>query len=134
MDSYKAGSGQLQILLSTDITTIGLAGSRATVFVPGSGNPSVPVAHSVDATGDIPISAIGLPSSLKGKRISIMSKIDLSIVGDQEAREKEFNKLVARYFLDGGPEHLKKFEANFQEVTHSDDFNTVLIFKAINIV
>ena len=134
MDSYKAGSGLLQILLSTDITTIGLAGSRATVFIPGSGNPSIPVAHSVDATGDIPVSAIGLPASLKGKRISIMSKIDLSIVGDREAREKEFNKLSSRYFLDGGPEHLRKFDASPDEVTHSDDFNTVLIFKTIDIV
>ena len=134
MDSYEAGSGSLQILLGTDLTTIGLAGSRATVFTPGSGSPSIPVAHSVDATGDIPISAIGLPSFLKGKRISIMSKIDLSIVGDQQARENEFSKLVARYFLDGGPEHLRQFEANPEEVTHSDDFNTVLIFKTIDIV
>jgi len=134
MDNYKAGSGPLQILLSTDISTIGLAGSRATVFAPGSGHPSLPVAHSVDATGDIPVSAIGMPASLKGKRISIMSKVDLSIVGDLEAREREYNKLGARYFLDGGPEHLKEFEADPSDVTHSEDFNTVLIFKAIEII
>jgi hypothetical protein len=134
MDTYKAGSGSLQILLSSDISTIGLAGSRATVFVPGSGDPSLPVAHSVDATGDIPVSAIGKPPSLKGKRISVMSKIDLSIVGDLEAREKEYNKIGARYFLDGGPEHLKEFEADPSDVTHSDDFNTVLIFKTVDII
>jgi hypothetical protein len=133
MDTYKAGSGTLQILLSTDISTIGLAGSRATLFVPGSGDPSIPIAHSVDATGDIPVSAIGTPSSLKGKRISVMSKVDLSIVGDLEAREKEYSKMRARYFLDGGPEHLKEFDVSPADVTHSADFNTVLIFKAIDI-
>jgi len=134
MDTYRAGSGSLQILLSTDISTIGLAGSRATVFMPGTGDPSIPVAHSVDATGDIPVSAIGKPPALQGRRISVMSKIDLSIVGDQEAREKEFNKMGARYFLDGGPEHLKEFAADPLDVTHSEDFNTVLIFKTIDII
>ena len=134
MDTYKAGSGTLQILLSTDISTIGLAGSRATMFVPGSGVPSIPIAHSVDATGDIPVSAIGTPSLLKGKRISIMSKVDLSIVGDAQAREREYNKIRARYFLDGGAEHLKAFDVDASDVTHSDDFNTVLIFKAIDII
>lgn len=134
MDSYKAGSGSLQILLSTDISTIGLAGSRATLFVPDSGNPSIPVAHSVDATGDIPVSSIGKASALSGNRISIMSKIDLSIVGNLEDREKEFNKLTARYFLDGGAEHFKKFEASSDDITHADDFTTALIFKTINII
>lgn len=134
MDSYKAGSGELQILLSTDISTIGLAGSRATSFILGSGDPSVPIAHSVDATGDIPVSAIGKPSQIKGRRISIMSKIDLSIVGDLEDRKSEFNKLKAMYILDGGAEHLKEFEACPDDITHAGDYTTVLIFKTIDII
>jgi hypothetical protein len=134
MDSYKAGLGPLQIVLSTDISTIGLAGSRATIFIPGSGNPSLPIAHSVDATGDIPVSPIGIASNLRGHSISIMSKIDLSIVGNFDDRKNEFNKLKASYILDGGAEHLKQFEVSADEVTYADDFATVLIFKTINII
>ncbi len=134
MSIYKTGSGSLQILLSTDISTIGLAGSRATLFKPDSGNESLPVAHSVDATGDIPVTPIGKALSVKGYRLSIMSKIDLSILGNREAREKEFYKLSSKYFLDGGIDNYKEFEADEDEISHDSEFLTVLIYKLIEFI
>ncbi len=133
MDSYDAGTGSSQIVLKTDITTIGLAGSRATLFTPGSNN-STAVAHSVNATGDIPPSAIGAAFSVKNKRMSVMSKIDLSIVGNLEDRKAEFAKITSSYTLEGGDEQFKRFEALDDDVTHADDFSTVLIFKTIDIL
>ena len=121
-------------MLSADINTIGLAGSRATLFVPGSGSPSIAVAHSVDATGDIPVSPIGISNTLTGKRISIMSKIDLSIIGDLEARQKEFNHLSVSYFLEGGSEQNKEFSADTEDLTHAENYMTALIYKAIDII
>lgn len=134
METYKAGSGTSPISVSTDLRTIGLAGSRATLFVPGSDMPARPVAHSIDATGDIPVTVIGPASDVEGKRISIMSKIDLSIVGDTEAREREFNQLSASYYLEGGEEQSKEFIAEPEEITHAPDFMTALIYKAIDII
>ena len=134
MDTYKAGSEFAQIMLSANINTIGLAGSRATLFVPGSGYPSIAVAHSVDATGDIPVSPIGISNTLTGKRISIMSKIDLSIIGDLEARQKEFNHLSVSYFLEGGSELSKEFSADTDDLTHAENYMTALIYKAIDII
>src|SRR4051812_34529729 len=101
MNSYQVGSGTNNIILAADINTVGLAASRAIVLVVSGNDPGTPVAHSVDATGDIQTQSIGQPATLKGQRLSVFTKIDL-LGPDAATRQQEAQNLGATYTLSGG--------------------------------
>lgn len=126
METYKTGNGPQQINLTVDITTIGLAVSRAIAGVPGSGNPPTSVAHSNDATGDIALTEIGAASALAGKTLNVMSSVDLSIIGDENERKAEANRVQCVVTLDNGIEGHKEFK-NTGIRTVAPDFSKVLI-------
>ena len=130
MSTYKVGNGSKQITLAADIDTFGLAASRAIVLDIHTSDPETTVGHSVDATGDISRVDIGVCDSLKNKRLSVMTKIDL--VGDLPARKKEAQRLGAKYILDDGPEGSKSF-SDPQKII-SGDFMTVILFKTVDLI
>jgi hypothetical protein len=130
METYKVGDGQQQVKMAVDITTIGLAASRAIILKPGSGQPSKPVAHSENASGDIPQQGIGPAIALAEYTISVMTKIDL--LGDDNARQKESQQLTARYVFDDGAEGHKEFTDPVKEI--SDDGRTVILYKQIELI
>ena len=130
MSTYKVGKGTKQITLAADIDTFGLAASRAIVLDIKTNDPEVKVGHSVDATGDISRTDIGTCEVLKGKRLSIMTKIDL--VGDKASRKKEAERLGAKYILDEGAEGLQVFTDPDKEI--SDDGTTVILYKEIDFI
>ena len=128
MNTYNAGTGPQQISLAVDIDTIGLAASRAIVVdvIAGTG---AAVAHSVDATGDIALVAIGSASSLQGKRLTVFTRIDL-LGPDINERKKEFNRLSGSYSLSGG----QAGNQNYKSVDKTAIDNTyVTIFLNQNI-
>lgn len=130
MDTYKVGEGPQQIKLAVDVTTIGLAGSRASAGKPG-GSP-VAVAHSIDVTGDIPITEIGEAKSLKGCTLVISTLIDLKIIGDKEARKAESDRINGKYILDNGTDGHKVFDKPDKKMPN-DDYTTVILLKQINL-
>ncbi len=130
MSTYKVGNGQQQIKFAADIDTFGLAASRAITVNLATNDPAVTVGHSLDATGDIPRKEIGTADSLAGKRLAILTKIDL--VGDEDARKKESKRLTAKYFLDNGAAGYKVFDD--PEKTISDDFFSVILYKEIDLI
>ncbi len=101
MNTYQVGSGAANILLAADINTVGLAATRAIVLVVTGTDAGTPVAHSVDATGDISEQSIGQPAKLKGQRLSIFTKIDL-LGTDAPTRQLEAQNIGATYTLSGG--------------------------------
>lgn len=129
MSSYHVGHGQQQVKLAADIDTFGLAASRAITLDLHSPDPSVTVAHSFNATGDIPRKEIGTPLTLTGKRLSILTKIDL--IGSLEERKAESKRITARYFLDDGADGYKVFDD--PEKTVAQDFSSVVLFKVIDL-
>jgi hypothetical protein len=130
MSTYKVGNGPKQITLAADIDTFGLAASRAIIVDIDTNEPALTVGLSVDATGDISNTDLGACDSLKDKRLSIMTKIDL--IGDLDTRRKEADRLGAKYILDEGPEGLKSFADPVKVV--SDDVTSVILFKEIDLI
>ena len=100
MDSYITGTTNPNITLDVDVDTFGAAASRAHKRPTDGSGGSTPVAHSVDATGDITNAHLGGAASLAGNTLTIASFIDL--IGDDAEREKEFDRLSVIYFLSGG--------------------------------
>jgi hypothetical protein len=130
MSTYKVGNGNKQITLAADINTFGLAASRAIILDINTTDPEITVGNSVDATGDISRTDIGTCDTINGKRLSIMTKIDL--IGDLEARKKNAESTGAKYFLDEGADGHKSFSDPLKEV--SQDFTTVILFKTIDLI
>ena len=130
MSTYKIGNGSKQITLAVDIDSFGLAASRAIIVDLNTNDPVITVGHSVDATGDITRTDIGLCDSLKNKRLSIMTKIDL--IGSLDSRKKEAARLNAKYILDEGVEGSKSFSD--AEKIISDDVTTVILYKEVDFI
>lgn len=131
MSTYQVGNGTQQIKLAVDVADIiGLAASRAIVVDLNSSDPSITVAKSLDAAGDIPRKDIGTAISLKNKRLSVLTKIDL--IGSLEDRKKEAEKASAKYIFDDGDEGHTVF--NDPEKTIADDFTTVVLFKEVDLI
>lgn len=107
MDTYKVGNGNQHIRLTADISTLGLASSRAITIDLDSDEPGKAVANSDDASGDIMDKSIGSASSLAGKRLSILTRIDL--FGTLEERKAEYKALTATYALEKGSDGKKDF-------------------------
>ncbi|MEP7239038.1 MAG: hypothetical protein ABI685_14260 [Ferruginibacter sp.] len=129
MSTYNVGKGSQQIRLAVDIDTIGLAASRAIVVDLNSTDPAVPVAHSDNATGDIAQKQIGKPKALKAKRLSVLTKIDL--IGSEDERKKESERISAKYILDDGKDGHVVFDDGVKVV--ADDFTTVILFKQVDL-
>ena len=107
MDSYKVGSGNQHIRLTADIDTLQLASSRAIAIDLHSDEPGLPVASSDDASGDMIDKSIGSASSLRGKRLSILTRVDL--FGTLEERKAAYKTLTATYTLERGKDGKKEF-------------------------
>src|SRR5687768_5201823 len=108
MDTYQTGTGTQDINLTVDITTIGFAATRAITIDLSSDAPGIPVGNSGDASGDINDKPIGSASSLAGRRLSVLTRIDL--FGSLEERKAEFERIVANYKLENGEEGDKVFD------------------------
>jgi hypothetical protein len=107
-NTYNIGASTGQINLAVDITTVGLAATRASVLVVNNSNPGVPVAHSVDATGDIASRSIGGGASLSGKRLTVFTMVTLT--GNNAAsRATEAAAVRGKYELSGGDGGIKTF-------------------------
>ena len=129
MDKYKAGNGTKHVKLTVDINTLGLAASRAIVIDLNSPAPGKSVAQSIDATGDIPKKAIGSAKSLQGKRLSVLTKIDL--LGSDDERKKESERITAKYILDDGADGHVEFDKPTKTV--HNNFTTVFLHKPIDL-
>jgi hypothetical protein len=131
MDLYKVGSGIQAIELSVDITTHGLAGTRANVRK--KGEAPMAVAHSVDVTGDIHPQDIGAANNLGGGILVISTLIDLKILGDLEARKDEFDRIEAQYILDDGPDGRIVYDKP-DSIQPSNDYTVVILLKQIQLI
>ena len=127
--SYSAGKDQNRISLMVDIDTIGLAATRAIVVDLQTEDPAEAVGHSENATGDIPEKDIGTAKKLKGKLLSILTKIDL--IGDEEANKKECARLAGKYYLDGGKDGYVYFDDPRKTV--AADFSRVILNMEIDL-
>ena len=130
MSTYRVGSGSKQITFETDINTFGLAASRAIVLNIQTNEPEITVGHSVNATGDIARKDIGTCDFLVGKRLSIMTKIDL--LDDLPQRKKEAERLNAKYILDEGPDGLLSVSDPMKVI--SKDFKTVILYREFDLI
>lgn len=128
MDTYIAGDGPQNIALTVDISTIGLAGTRANISKPGV--PPISVAHSVDVTGDIQTTNIGSANSLNGNILTISTLVDLKIIGDLEARKKEYDIIRSTYILEKGIDGHKVYDVPDNKVP-ANDYSTVVLVKQI---
>lgn len=126
---YNAGNGAGQVTLAVDISTFGLAASRAVVI--DSSNNQTTVAHSVNATGDIAQQQIGAANTLSGKWLRVLTKVDI-VSNDQNERQQEYNNITAAYTLDGGADGNKVFNAADTK-TASDDFTTAFLLITIQL-
>ena len=130
MSTYQVGNAPTQIKLAVDLDTVGLAASRAIVIDLNSNDPSITVGKSINATGDIPRRDIGTASSLQGRRLTIISKIDL--IGSAAFIRKEAQRLSAKYILEDGVKGTVAFTD--PDKTISDDSSSVVLFIQIDLI
>ena len=131
MDSYKTGNGTQQIRLAVDISSNGIATTRA-FFITSIGRAPIPSCASRDATGDIIQMPIGQASGLQGNKILIMAHI-LLFWPDEETRKIEFENITARYVIDDGDEGHKELPEADVKVNALDDFTEIWLHKTIEL-
>ena len=107
-NTYNIGNTTNLVTLEADITTVGLAASRASILVVSGTDPGIVVAHSVNATGDISTQPIGDRTLLRGKRLTVYTKISLT-GNDAAARANEASAVMGTYLLSGGDEGVKSY-------------------------
>ncbi len=124
MSTYQVGEGIGDILLEVDVNTIGLAASRAIILIVNSIDPSNAVAHSENASGDIAKTPIGKADKIKGKRLSILTKVNLlqSIIENKI----EANRASVTYLLNNGL-NGKQIYSNPTKAISSD--NSTIVFS-----
>lgn len=127
--SYDVGKDKNEISLMVDIDTIGLAATRAIIVDLNTNDPADPVAHSENATGDIAEKNIGSAKKIKGKLLSILTKIDL--IGDADSNKKESERLSGKYYLDGGDDGYIYFDVPRKRV--AADFSRVILNMEIDL-
>jgi hypothetical protein len=125
-NTYIIGTSTEQINLAADITTVGLAASRASVLVVDDTNPGVPVAASVDATGDIVNTVIGGGTSLKGKRLTVFTMVTLT-GEDQGSRQIEADAVRGTYMLSGGDEGVKSYSDPIKSYRDPNVFTVFIV-------
>jgi hypothetical protein len=131
MSKYKTGNGPQQITLSVDIGTVGLAATRAAIDK--KGNPLVPVANSLDVSGDIlPSKQIGSANSIQGSDLFISTIIDLRIFGNINERKAESERIMQTYTLDGGSQGMY-VDSTPDVRTVDPNFESVILVKYISL-
>jgi hypothetical protein len=130
MSSYKAGTTAPDISMNVNIDTVGTAATRVSKRPTGSSGGGIAVAHSVDATGDVTNAHLGGAASLSGNTLTIATSINL--FGDQDEREKEFERVSATYSLSGGDDNDKDFSPPDLKL-HNSDFTRATLIKNISL-
>ena len=128
MDTYNVGAGSNPIKFSADITTFGLARSRAIVVNPDSTAGATLV--STDASGDIPRSILDIASNLSGKKLMVLTEISLAVIPSLDDRKAEYGKIVFECTLEGGTDVLKKYPAPDNKTVNTD-YTKVMLVKEI---
>jgi len=131
MHTYNLGSGTQPIQLTVDVSTLGLAATRAILVDVNSTSPGVSVAQSIDATGDISITGIGLPDILKNKRLSIFTKVNLTGT-DPDSRKKEFDGITATYVIANGADG--QLTVSDPQKTVDDNFLSAMVIQHIDLI
>jgi len=121
---YRIDSSAL--FLTANISALGPAASRASILDLSKTDPSVAVAHSSNATGDIERLVVSDKVLLKGKRLMVFTKIAL-IGANESTRSTEGDGVTGQYFLDGGPDGLKAFPETGKDYVDPNVFLTFLI-------
>lgn len=130
MEQYQTGTGTQNILLTVDISTLGLAATRAILVDLNSSATGISVASSHDASGDIPSTSIGKAGDICNRRLSIITKIDL--LGDDAAsRQREFENLRASYEIRNGAAGVGEFTK--PEKKADVDFKTGYLYMHIDL-
>ncbi len=130
MSTYLVGTTTSSIRFHFDLTTIGLAASRAVLYDETNDNP-VSVGTSVDATGDITWKTL-VNANLPGRILTVLCKVDFSLLGDEKTRKKEFEKLKAVCGLDDGEEGSKRIDQPDHKIA-ADDFSVAHIYFIIHL-
>ncbi|PZF74459.1 hypothetical protein [Taibaiella soli] len=128
MDKYQTGNGTQQVKLAVDITTTGMAATRAFTL---TDTTTTSVAASSDATGDIRQTTIGTAASIQGSTLSITTKIHIT-GKDINARQAEFNGLKALYVLDNGQQGHAEYSFDFKNDIYGD-YTDVELYKNISL-
>lgn len=131
MEQYQTGTGDEIILLTVDISTLGLAASKAILVDLNSPATGVSVASSHDASGDISSVAIGKAADICQRRLSVITKIDLP-GADAAARQREFETLKARYTMSKAA--LGAAEFKNPEKKADAGFNTAYLYMHIDLL
>jgi|GEM_PF-1562831 len=125
--NYQIGGSHAPIILKADIHTVGLAASRALVLdASNQSDQGMQVAQSINATGDIDPQTVGNYISLKGKVLTVFTKIALTGT-DPAARQTEANLVGGAYTLSGGDGGEQTFN---DPTVNYDDPNVFLNFVA----
>lgn len=133
MNAYKVGNGNNQIRLAVDVTTTGMAATRAFILGAPPAYQATDVAASADATGDIVQTKIGQASDLQNKTLSVITKIHIT-GSDINSRKSEFNSLSAKYVLDNGTEGHKEFAGEDNKIDVSNgNCSDIELYKAISL-
>jgi len=123
-NTYNIGSSTGQISLEADIVSIGLAASVANITDLAGTDPDTQVAESTNATGNIDQQPIGDHTLLKGKRLSIQTKVTL-LGDDAAARATQAPNVTGSYTLSGGDDGDKTYN---NPVNTYQDPNVFLFF------
>ncbi len=132
MSTYNVGNGLLQIKLKVDISTLGLAATRAIMIDLNTNAPAVSIAHSSDASGDIGSKEIGLPNLILNKRIAIISRIHLLEIDGGDSLQTQSRNILAEYILDGGTNGRARFNESSKAV--SADYSIVILYCEIDLI
>lgn len=133
MDTYTLGSEFRSIKLTADITTTGMAATRAFIIDGPPDFAHFGVASSANATGDIKLAEIGMPAALQGKVLLIVTSIRLT-GNDIQTREKAFNAIEAVYMLDFGAEGHKEFLRPDIIMDLNNNFTDIELNKTIKLL
>ena len=133
MDTYTLGSDLRSIKLTADITTTGMAATRAFIIAGPPDFKQFGVASSANATGDIKLAQIGQPVALQGKVLFIVTSIRLT-GADIETRKKAFEAIEAVYMLDSGEEGHKEFLGPDLIMDLNDNFTDIELNKSIKLL
>jgi hypothetical protein len=132
MNSYKVGNGNQQIKLAVQITTSGMAATRAcTIDGPPDYN-STDIAASQDATGAIAQTVIGQANAIQNKTLAVITTIKIT-GSDLGSRKAEFDGISALYVLDNGPEGHKEFDAPGKTDKSNGNFTDVELNESIKL-
>lgn len=125
-NTYNIGNSTGQINLEADISTVGLAATQAIVLAVAGDDDGTMVAKSTDATGNIPSQPIGDFNLLKGKRLTIFTKISLTD-SDPTARANQAATTSGIYILSGGDDGTQTYTNTTRDYKDPNVFMNCLV-------